>query len=81
MTNKLVGRSPLKTTLFRVDKSDLAKLQRIARQRRISLSSLVREIIRQEVFGKPPTEAERQHEARIARKYRAWVRTASKGRN
>jgi hypothetical protein len=85
MTNKLVGQSLLETTLFRVNKSDLAKLQRIAQQRRVSLSSLVRDIIRQEVFGERATQAERQHETKIARKYRAWLCTrelalGSKGR-
>jgi Ribbon-helix-helix protein, copG family len=81
MTTKLASGSLLKTTLFRVDKSDLAELRRIAKQRRVSLSSLVREIIRQEVSGKTATEAERQHEAAILRKSRAWVRTASRGRS
>ena len=75
MTNKLAVRSLLKTILVRVDKSDLAELQRIAQQRRVSLSAVVREIIRQEVFGKRPTQAERQHETKIAGKYRAWLRT------
>ena len=81
MSNKLAGKSLLKTTLFRLDKPDLAQLQRLTQQRRISLSSLVREIIRQEVFGRSATKAERQHEARIARKHRALVPAAPKGWN